>query len=95
MPVGLWSSPTFSGTRPPPCSHFTFTAINNHQALLFGGRQESNKKGRTNDVYLIDFLTMVCFSLAIFIYTAIGNWIGGWGAIVVQKLEYTDLEEII
>ena len=54
--VGKWSIPTTTGPRPPPCSYFSFTAINGHQAVLFGGRQSD---GRINDCYLIDFASMV------------------------------------
>ena len=54
--TGKWSSPSTAGPRPPPCSHFSFTAINNRQAVLFGGRQQH---GRVSDCYLMDFETMV------------------------------------
>ena len=53
---GKWSSPPTTGPRPPPCNHFSFTAINNHQAVLFGGRQPH---GRVSDCYLMDFESMV------------------------------------
>ena len=55
--AGKWSSPPTTGPRPPPCSHFSFTAINNHQAVLFGGNQQGR---RVNDCFLIDFDSMVC-----------------------------------
>ena len=55
--VGIWSSPTISGTRPPPCSHFTFTNINDHQAVMFGGQTPGGTK--MNDIYLFDFEKMV------------------------------------
>ena len=56
--IGKWSSPTISGTRPPPCNAFSFTQIDDHRAVLFGGRQH---EGRTNDVYIFDMTRMVRF----------------------------------
>jgi len=54
--AGKWSIPTTTGPGPPPCSYFSFTAINDHQAVLFGGRQSD---GRVSDCYLINFVSMV------------------------------------
>ena len=56
--AGKWSSPTTTGPRPPPCSNFTFTAVNHHKAVYFGGYQPG-RGGRVNDTYVIDFETMV------------------------------------
>ncbi|XP_064393462.1 uncharacterized protein LOC135340956 [Halichondria panicea] len=53
---GVWSSPGLRGERPPPCSHFTFTMVDHHRAVLFGGDQPEYR--RVNDVYLFDFRTM-------------------------------------
>ncbi|XP_064393440.1 uncharacterized protein LOC135340941 isoform X2 [Halichondria panicea] len=53
---GVWSSPELRGERPPPCSIFTFTMVDQHRAVLFGGSQSG--RGRLNDVYLFDFRTM-------------------------------------
>ena len=58
LPTGKWSSPPTTGPRPPPCSNFSFTAINNHQAVLFGGYQPGC--GQVNDCYLLNFESMVC-----------------------------------
>ena len=55
--VGKWSSPPTTGPRPPPCAYFTFTAVNQHLAVMFGGGNP--KRGAINDVYIIDFSTMV------------------------------------
>jgi len=55
--LGKWSSPPTTGPRPPPCSGFTFTAANQHLAVMFGGVHPEH--GRINDVYIIDFNTMV------------------------------------
>ncbi|XP_064393167.1 uncharacterized protein LOC135340740 isoform X1 [Halichondria panicea] len=54
---GVWSSPELRGERPPPCSHFTFTMVDQHRAVLFGGIQ-SGRRGRLNEVYLFNFNTM-------------------------------------
>ena len=45
------------GTRPPPCIASTLTSVDNYRAVLFGGRHP--EQGRINDLYLIDFDTMV------------------------------------
>ena len=55
--AGVWSCPDTTGDRPPPCSGFTFTAIDDRRAVVFGG---SNKEiGKMNAVYIIDLITMV------------------------------------
>ncbi|XP_064393126.1 uncharacterized protein LOC135340711 isoform X2 [Halichondria panicea] len=54
---GVWSSPELIGERPSPCSDFTFTMVDQHRAVLFGGDQPGHG-GRLNDVYLLDFRTM-------------------------------------
>ena len=56
--AGKWSSPTTTGPRPPPSTHFTFTAVNQHKAVYFGGFQPG-RRGRVNDTYVIDFEEMV------------------------------------
>ena len=57
---GTWSSPSFSGTRPPPCYGFSLTSINDHQALLYGGG-DAELRSTVSDLYLIDFQTMVLY----------------------------------
>ena len=55
-PAGVWFSPRVSGTRPPPCSTFTLTSIDNHRAVLFGGNQSQKSSGvLSSDLYLINF----------------------------------------
>lgn len=51
-PVGVWSSPAVTGTRPPPSAGFSLTMIDDCHAVLFGG-------GGTKDVYIIDLTRMV------------------------------------
>ena len=55
--TGKWYSPPTTGPRPPPCAYFSFTAINNHQAVLYGGYQPGH--GKVSDCYLMDFESMV------------------------------------
>ena len=57
LPTGLWSSPALRGTRPPPCTCFTLTSIDNSRAVLFAGKRPEH--GRVNDLYIIDFDIMV------------------------------------
>ena len=54
---GTWSSPRMTGSRPPPCSYFSFTTVDGNRAVVFGGDQPG--RGHVNDVYIIDFNDMV------------------------------------
>ena len=54
--TGVWSCSVTTGDRPPPCSHFTFTAIDDRRAVVFGG---FNGESKINTVYIIDLITMV------------------------------------
>ena len=51
--LGIWSSRQMKGERPPPCSVFSFTKIDQHRAVLFGGYQPDN--GRVNELYIFNF----------------------------------------
>ena len=55
--AGTWSSPTVTGTRPPPCEYFSFTMVDESHAVLFGGVHSGS--GYTNDVYMLDLSRMV------------------------------------
>ena len=55
--AGLWLSPTLTGERPPPSDGFTFTSIDDHCAVLFGGILHDRRY--INHVYVIDFRKMV------------------------------------
>ena len=35
--LGLWSSPSMKGIRPPPSSDFSLTMTDKNQAVMFGG----------------------------------------------------------
>lgn len=55
--IGKWYSPPTTGSRPPPCAYFSFTAINDYQGVLFAGKQIH---GRSNDCFLLNIKSMVC-----------------------------------
>ena len=57
MFLGTWSSPDVSGQRPPPCAYFSFTKIDDHHVMLFGGGQPG--RGMTSDLYILDLARMV------------------------------------
>ncbi len=54
---GNWSVPEFRGERPPPCSNFTFTKVDQYRAVYFGGMVAGGHM--VNTLYLIDFRSMV------------------------------------
>ena len=56
--LGIWSSPTVSGTRSPPRSGLTLTSIDENRAIAYGGWDGERGSG-SSDLYLIDFQTMV------------------------------------
>ena len=47
------------GINLPPNSYFSFTAIDSHRALVFGGHVNDRTNSRTDGLYLIDFNKMV------------------------------------
>ena len=57
LPIGLWSSPSVKGSRPPPCSRFSLTMIDEEDAVMFGGY--SSDSGLSADVYVLYLPTMV------------------------------------
>jgi hypothetical protein len=58
------SPPIPNEARPPPCCYFTFTSINNHQAVLFAGF-DGIQRCKTNHLYLFDFQEMVMLTFPI------------------------------
>ena len=54
---GTWSSPKVRGTRPPPCSDFSLTMMDDHHVVLFGGLQCGRRM--SSDVYILDLMRMV------------------------------------
>jgi hypothetical protein len=59
---GSWCSPGVSGTRPPPCAFFSFTAIDQHRAVVFGGRTQT---ARVSDTYILDMTKMVSYYIGV------------------------------
>ncbi len=55
---GIWSSPTVTGTKPPPCTNFSLTRVDDYHAVLFGG-SGGPTHGSMNSVYILDFTKMV------------------------------------
>ena len=47
----VWVVPQTTGTRPPPCAAFSFTKIDCHRVVLFGGRQ---LQARVNEIHILD-----------------------------------------
>lgn len=58
MCIGVWSSPDIGGEKPPPCSAFSFTKVDQDRAVLFAGYQPG-QGARVNDVYVFNFRNMV------------------------------------
>ena len=51
MAIVCWTVPDTTGETPKPCAAATFTKVDPHTAVLFGGRQ---KEGRVNDLTILD-----------------------------------------
>ena len=54
--TGEWLSPPTTGEAPPPLSSHTFTKIDHHRAVVFGGNSGTQ---RFNDAYVLDMETWV------------------------------------
>ena len=63
--LGSWSSPSVKGSRPPPCSGFSLTMIDEERAVMFGGWDHTFKY--FNDVYVLHMSTMVSCLLLPFV----------------------------
>ena len=55
-PAGVWSVHPTTGEKPPPLADHTFTKIDHHRAVVFGGWTGSCK---LNDTYVLDMETWV------------------------------------
>ena len=55
--LGSWSSPSVRGSRPPPCSGFSLTMIDEEHAVMFGG--ELPALHYSAGVYVLHLPTMV------------------------------------
>ena len=49
--AGEWSSPTETGTKPPPLAWFTFTKVDKRRAVVYGGHTEGEVCG---DAYVLE-----------------------------------------
>ncbi len=56
IPIGKWSSPPVTGTRPPPSMDFSLTMVTDHIAVLFGGVGSGQLYSH---VYTLDLWEMV------------------------------------
>jgi len=50
--LGLWSSPTIKGSRPPPSSDFSLTMTEEDRAVMFGGVTQSGKPSEARVLHL-------------------------------------------
>ena len=57
--LGLWSSQSNKGSRPPPCSSFSLTVTDEDQAVMFGGNTPSD---RSSEARVLHLPTMVSHS---------------------------------
>ena len=57
--AGVWTEQPTAGRKPPALRDHTFTKIDNHRAVVFGGDTESLMGSRTNDTYVLDMETWV------------------------------------
>ena len=57
LPLGLWSSPSVKGSRPPPRSDFSLTMIDEEDAVMFGGYSSHSRN--SGDMYVLHLPTMV------------------------------------
>ena len=55
--IGKWLSPQTTGMRPLPCAGFSFTKVDLHRAVLFGGRQAEK---RVNEIHILNMENWVC-----------------------------------
>ena len=59
---GEWLSPIFSGDCPPPCYHFSLTALTDDTFLMFGGKTAD---GLTNATYIFHCTKSTIVSITI------------------------------
>ena len=66
VPAGVWAVQRTTGESPPPLALHTFTKIDHHRAVVFGGY---NGNSRENKAYVLDMETWVwrCMCLCILI----------------------------
>lgn len=57
LPPDTWSDQPATGEKPPPVSSHTFTKIDHHRAVVFGG---FTGRSELDDTYVLDMETWVC-----------------------------------
>ena len=67
VPAGVWAVQTTTGESPPPLSRHTFTKIDHHRAVVFGGYTGSSYLSWLNDTYVLDMETWVCRCMCLYI----------------------------
>lgn len=66
LDIGIGSSVAVGEIWPPPCSDFSLTKIDDHHAVLYGGRlSHEGATKAVNDVYLIKLEKLVGYTVAI------------------------------
>jgi len=60
--AGVWAVQRTTGESPPPLSLHTFTKIDHHRAVVFGGYPLGS---RLNDTFVLDMETWVCMMVCI------------------------------
>ena len=56
--LGLWSSPSMKGSRPPPCSGFFLTVTGEDQAVMLGGLTSLDE---SFEAHILHLPTMVSY----------------------------------
>ena len=77
MTTGVWSTPPTTGEKPPPLAWHTFTKIDHHRAVVFGGDDRSTIH---NDAYVLDMETwvwkcMICMCIPSLSYCVHTVWL--------------------
>ena len=65
VPAGVWAEQPTTGEKPPPLSSHTFTQVDHHRAVLFGGWTGR----RINDTYILDMKTWVWKCMCLHMHT--------------------------
>ena len=71
VPAGVWAVQRMTGESPPPLSFPTFTKIDHHRAVVFGGYRYVQGDIYLNGTYVLDMETWVwkCMCLYILLCT--------------------------
>ena len=67
VPAGVWAVQRTTGESPPPLSWHTFTKIDHHRAVVFGGYRYLQGDIYLNDTYVLDMETWVWKCMCLYI----------------------------